>query len=128
MTVGPKDPIDLHAAVQRVLGRLSFVAGIQLTDVSTRVCNSLGEGTSADYSQGVCIGPTVGIFLDYWGWMRPHKRYSMAVFEKLHREAWQHVCSRIESVEEVVAQAVSTLAQHSLKLPPLPEAPDRKSS
>jgi hypothetical protein len=112
----PKEPIDLRAALETQLDRLTFLKPLRLKDVSDRTCASIGEGTSADYSQGVSLNESVGIFLDWWGWMSPHKRYSFAVFERADRR-WQQVQSRIEDINVAVAIAIHTLAEHALRTP-----------
>ena len=112
----PKEPIDLHAAVHARLGRIAFLRPLQLTDVSDRACSALGEGTSADYTQGVRLNESVGIFLNWWGWMSPHKRYSFAVFERAGKR-WSQVVSRLEGLEgldEAIAIAIRTMTEHAL--------------
>jgi hypothetical protein len=109
-----KEPIDLRATVQARLDRIIFITLLQLKDVSTSACSALGEGTSADYSQGIRLNESVGIFLNYWGWARPHKRYSFAVFEQLDRR-WSQVASRIEDIDEAITYAIRTLVEHALR-------------
>jgi hypothetical protein len=107
-----KEPIDLRASVQERLDQLTFMQPLRLNDVSQRACAALDEGTSSDFTQGVQLNETVAIFLDHWG-MKPHQ-YSFAVFEKTGG-SWQHVCSRIEQINEAVASAIHTLAERALR-------------
>jgi hypothetical protein len=109
-----KEPIDLKAVVQARLDGLTFLAPLRLEDVSDRACSNLGEGTSASYSQGVRLNESVGIFLNWWGWARPHKRYSFAVFEQVDRR-WSLVASRIEDIDEALVSAIRALAEHALR-------------
>ena len=115
-----KTPIDLYSVIQKRLERVAFVTGLQLKEVSERTLSPIGEGTSESYSQGVSLNGLVGIFLDHWGWMKPHSRYSIAVFERIGGE-WQKVRSRIEGpdggVDEAISIAIRTLAEHALRAP-----------
>lgn len=115
---GSKTPIDLYAVVQERLARLTFITGLQLKEISDPTLSALGEGTSESYSQGVRLNDSVGIFLDHWGWMKPHSRYSLAVFERVGGQ-WQKVRSRIEGpdggVDEALSIAIRTLAEHALR-------------
>ena len=112
--IAPKEPIDLLAAVNARLDSIAFFLLLRVKEVSGRTCSALGEGTSADYSQGVRLDESVGIFLDWWGWMSPHKRYSFAVFERVGQR-WSQVASRIEDIDEALALAIRTLAEHALR-------------
>jgi len=109
-----KQPIDLYATVQASFERLTFTKPLRLKDISRRTCSAVDEGTSADYSQGVSVNESVAIFLDWWGWARPHKRYSFAVFERGNGRQWSRVQSRIERIEDAVVRAIQTLAEHEL--------------
>lgn len=108
-----KTPIDLYAVIQELLDQLTFVKTPRLKEVSRRQCDGISEGTSASYTQGVSLNDTVGIFLNHWGWARPHNRYSFAVFEKIDRR-WSQVQSRIEEIKDVIPIAIRTLAAHAL--------------
>ena len=109
-----KEPIDLRATVQARLDQIAFLGPLRLEDVPRRTCSALDEGTSADYSQGVHLNGSVAIFLNWWGWARPHKRYSFAVFEQVGGR-WSQVASRIEDIDEALALAIRTLAEHALR-------------
>lgn len=108
-----KTPIDLRAAVQERLDQVTFLKTLRLKDISRRQCDALCEGTSADFTQGVSLNETVGIFLNHWGWARSHNRYSFAVFEKIGR-SWQQVQSCIEQIQDVIPIAICTLAEHAM--------------
>lgn len=107
-----KTPIDLRAVVQTRLDHLTFVKPLRLKDVSKRTCAALHEGTSSDFTQGVQLNESVAIFLDWWGWGMSN-RYSFAVFEKANGR-WQQVHSRIEDINEAVANAIHALVERAL--------------
>jgi hypothetical protein len=113
-----RPPIDLHAAVEKQLARLSFLGGSKgadaLEDISDEECVELCEGTSADFTQGVRMHGKAAIFLNHWGWGRPHNRYSFSVFER-SVEGWQEVGGRIDAIEEAIALLIRTLAEHDLR-------------
>ena len=113
MTGTPREPLDLCATLRARLGRVTFLKPLRLTILSDAECSALDEGTSSSFSQGVRLADAVAIFLDWWGWGRPHNRYSFAVFEQTP-EGWQHVCSRIESLDVALATALHTLAERAL--------------
>jgi hypothetical protein len=105
--------MDLHANVEMRLLQLSWVTSLRVNDLSEDECNELDEGTSSSFSQGVSINDGVAIFLDWWGWGRPHGRYSFAVFEKNDGQ-WQQVQARIENLGVAVACAIHALAEQTL--------------
>ncbi|HSX22399.1 MAG TPA: hypothetical protein VLE97_06440 [Gaiellaceae bacterium] len=112
-----KAPIDLAAEVQARLGKLAFLAPVRVEDISEDECVALGEGTSANYTRGVKLNGSVGIFLNHWGSWKPHNRFSFAVFEQVEG-SWSLVCSRLDDIEgldEAIPTAVRTLAEHALR-------------
>ena len=109
-----KEPIDLLATVQARLDSIDFFTLFRVSAISRRTCSALDEGTSADYTQGVRLNESVGVFLDFWGSHSPHKRYSFAVFEQVGRR-WSLVASRIEDIDDALATAIHALAEHSLR-------------
>ena len=108
-----KEPIDLRDAVTARLKQLTFMKPIRLKDISQSACGVLTEGTSSDFTQGVRLNGSVAIFLDWWGWGMSN-RYSFAVFEQADR-SWSQVASRIEGIDDAVAIAIRTLAEHALR-------------
>lgn len=104
-----KAPIDLRMVVQTRLDQL--MKPLRLKNVSKSTCAALHEGTSSDFTQGVQLNESVGIFLDWWGWGMSN-RYSFAVFERAERR-WQPVRSRIKNIHEAIACALHTLALRS---------------
>lgn len=108
-----KQPLDLHAVVQAQLKQISFVKPLRLEDVAEDECSALDEGTSSSFSQGLRLNGTVAIFLDWWGWGRPHNRYSFTVFERINGR-WLQNCARIEDIAFAVACAIHALAAQAL--------------
>ena len=109
-----KTPIDLRAAVRGRLAQVMFLMPLRLHDFSKDECIELGEGTSASFTQGVRLNGAVAIFLNHWGWARPHNRYSFAVFDQAIDGRWEQVRSRIDYIDEAVALAIHVLAEHAL--------------
>ena len=107
-----KQPIDLRATVQARLDQLTFVKALRLSDVPDDERSALHEGTSSDFTQGVCLNDAVAIFLDWWGWGMSN-RYSFAVFKQVDGD-WEHVESRIGDVNEAIATAIQALTEHAL--------------
>lgn len=108
-----KQPIDLCAAVKARVDTIAFFLLLRLKDIPNRACSTLGGGTSESYSQGVRLNESVGIFLDWWGSMSPHKHYSFAVFEQKGRR-WSKVHSHLEDLDEAIAIAIHALAEQAL--------------
>ncbi len=109
----PKTPIDLHATVKLRLDQITFIKALRLRDIPEAECSALDEGTSASFTQGVQLDATVAIFLDHWGWGRPHNRYSFAVFTQVD-DRWHQVRARIECIDEALACAIHALTEQSL--------------
>lgn len=116
----PKEPIDLCAVVQARLDQLPFLKPLSVEDVPPRQCPLVYEDNGDEddedagrYSQGARLNEAVGIFLDWWGWGRPHSRYSFTVFEKTNGR-WCRIQGRIEDLDEALATAIHTLAEHAL--------------
>jgi hypothetical protein len=95
-------PLNLRAAVQVCLDRLTFIKPLHLKNFPA----------DSNFTQCVRVNDSVVLFLDDWG----GRHYSFAVFE--HADGrWLPVRLRIASVDEAVAVAIQTLTKQALTSP-----------